>query len=230
MSFLPPISSSNRPEPLRPIEVPPPSKPSILNQLRNHVVYNLQPTILYQTWERFWGGDSVTQVAIRSRFDARLAKEWQRLAGKQQPLSLILCEIDGFNQYRKHHGDLACNHCLSQVLRVISANIERPANLVARYQGDMFVILLPQTSLDEAACLAKKVRLRVKALKLADQHQPIGSDPISAVHSVTISLGVGTLLPSSQWSPLNLIASAEASLRQAQATGGNRAILQEGGA
>lgn len=184
----------------------------------------LQPTGLYQHIEHLWTQKSVAPVALRSYFDTRLERDWHRLEQERQPLSLFLCEVDDFAHIRRQYGDRACNTYVSQVVKVIHANIERPKGMLARYQGDTFAVLLPNTSIDEAACIAKKIRLRVKALKNS-------RTPSSSIldQTITLSLGIATLVPTSKLTPANLIAAAEQSLRQAQRAGGNRVILQEGG-
>lgn len=224
MSFIPPFSSDDLSEPTESRESSKQPKISVLNQFTHQFLYVLRPIGLYQHIGRFRTRSKVTQVTIRSHFDDRLAKDWQRLAKERQPLSLLLCEVDHFSQFRRRHGDRACNHYLGQVVKVIYANIERPKDTLARYHGDTFAVLLPHTSIDEAAWIAKKIRLRTKALKVDHQSSQAPSE-----QDITLSLGISTIVPTSKLAPANLIAAAEQSLRQAQTAGGNREVLQEGG-
>jgi len=201
-----------------------PPKILVLKQVTHQFLQVLQPTGLYQHIEHLWTHRSVVQVLLRSHFDARLERDWQRLEQERQPLSVLLCEVDDFSHIRRQYGDNTCNAYIEQVVKVIYTNIERSKGMLARYQGDTFVVLLPNASIDEAACIAKKVRLRVGALKKNHTSPPSMPD-----QSITLSLGIATIVPTSKLIPANLIAAAEQSLRQAQRAGGNRVILQEGG-
>ncbi|WP_299486644.1 diguanylate cyclase [Acaryochloris sp. IP29b_bin.137] len=224
MSFLPPFYSEDLSEPSDAFEPSKQSKPLRVKTFTLRLWQTLQPTHLYQQTVQRWTRKSVVQVSLRSHFDARLTSDWQRLEQERHPLSLFLCEIDDFEQLRRQYGDPACNTAIAQVIKVIHANVDRSKDMLARYHGDTFAVLLPHTSIDEAACIAKKIRLRVKALKETESWSP----PLPE-QSITLSLGIATIVPTSKLTPLNLIAAAEQSLRQAQRAGGNRIILQEGG-
>jgi diguanylate cyclase (GGDEF)-like protein len=202
---------------LQPLAQP---RPLLFQQVKQPFLWVLQ----HQPLKGFWFREGLMQIALRSHFDARLASDWQYLEQARQPLSVVLCEIDGFNQVRRQQGDRTCNDYLGRVIKLIYAHIERSHDMLARYQGDTLAVLLPYTSLDEAACFAKKIRLRVKALKATPQPSP--STP---PQTMTLSLGIAALVPTSNLTPANLVAAAEQSLRQAQTAGGNRMVLQEGG-
>lgn len=222
MSFQPPFYSSNLSEPTNSFEPLPQPKLFALKALPLRLWQTLQPPSLYRQVKQRWTRKSVVQVSLRSHFDTRLDSIWQRLEQDRQPLSLFLCEVDDFGRLRRQYGDAACNTYIGQVIKVIQANIDRSTDILARYHGDTFVVLLPHTAIDEAACIAKKIRLRVKALK----DSPTSPLPDQAI---TLSLGIATIVPTPKLSPVNFIAAAEQSLRQAQRAGGNRVILQEGG-
>lgn len=224
MSFLPPFYPRDLSEPSDAFEPSEQPKPLGVKSFPLRLWQTLQPTSIYQQMVQRWTRTSAVQVSLRSHFDSRLASDWHRLEQERQPLSLFLCEIDDFDRWRRQHGDRACNTAVKQVIKVIHANIERSEDMLARYHGDTFAVLLPHTSIDEAACIAKKIRLRVKALT---ENSSLSS-PLPE-QNITLSLGIATLVPTSKLTPANLIAAAEQSLRQAQRAGGNRVILQEGG-
>ncbi|NJM66431.1 MAG: diguanylate cyclase [Acaryochloris sp. RU_4_1] len=217
MSFIPSGDLFEPTDSLQPSAQP---KALLFKQFKQPFLWVLQ----HQPITGFWLRKGLTQITIRSHFETRLARDWQCLEQARQPLSVLLCEIDGFTQFRRQQGDRACNDYLGQVVKVIYAHIERSQDMLARYQGDTLAILLPYTSLDEAACVAKKIRLRVKALKVNPQ-----LDPSTPAQTMTLSLGIAALVPTSNLAPANLVAAAEQSLRQAQTAGGNRVVLQEGG-
>ena len=159
--------------------------------------------------------DGLTQVASRRRFDECLQQEWLRLARDQLPLSLILCDIDFFKVYNDSYGHIAGDHCLQQVARAIDESVKRPADLVARYGGDEFAVILPHTLPEAAIAVAENIRARVKALEIECAHSQISP-------YVTLSLGVASIIPERESSPKVLIATADKALYQAKAAGRNR--------
>lgn len=157
--------------------------------------------------------DSLTQIANRRCFDETLEQEWQRLKREQQPLSLILCDIDYFKHYNDRYGHLAGDTCLQQVAQAISRCINRPADMVARYGGEEFAILLPATDQEGAVTIVKDIQTALAALQV----------PHAASHvadHVTLSLGIACFTPIN-CSCQQLIAAADVALYQAKAAGRN---------
>lgn len=89
--------------------------------------------------------DALTNIANRRHFDQTLAREWQSARRSQQPLSLLLIDIDYFKRYNDHYGHDAGDACLSAVAKVLSGVISRPRDLLARLGGEEFVVILPET-------------------------------------------------------------------------------------
>ena len=159
--------------------------------------------------------DGLTQVANRRCFDQYLAQEWRRLSREQQPLSLLLCDIDHFKNYNDRYGHLAGDACLQQVAQAISQAIRRPADLVARYGGEEFVVVLPNTDQAGAVTIAEAIQTAIQHLK--------SPHPDSTVADcITLSLGVANLIPTLKVSCEALIAAADAALYQAKQQGRNR--------
>ncbi|MGK7943730.1 MAG: diguanylate cyclase [Microcystaceae cyanobacterium] len=159
--------------------------------------------------------DSLTQIANRHLFDEYLAKEWQRLMRSQDPLSLILCDVDHFKLFNDTYGHPAGDSCLRDVAQVMNNCVFRAADLVARYGGEEFAVILPQTEAEGAMCVAEAIRKRVMELRIPHAH--------SAYQYVTLSLGIATLVPISAVSPQALIVAADEALYKAKATGRNQA-------
>jgi diguanylate cyclase (GGDEF)-like protein len=159
--------------------------------------------------------DGLTKLANRRRFDEYLQQEWQRLARERSPLSLILGDIDFFKAYNDTYGHLTGDECLRQVASAIQEAVKRPADLVARYGGEEFAVILPNTDAEGAIAVAELIRQAVKALAI-DHSKSLVSPHI------TISLGVATVIPSAELSPLDLIASADRGLYQAKSLGRDR--------
>ena len=161
--------------------------------------------------------DPLTNIANRRKFDRYLAVEWQRLAREKAPLSLIMCDIDYFKLYNDTYGHQAGDRCIKWVAQAISKTIKRPADLVTRYGGEEFAIILPNTTADGAEYLAQQIRLQIGALQIAHINSPIDL-------YITLSLGVAGCIPAHDSAPEALIAAADSSLYQAKELGRNRVV------
>ena len=160
--------------------------------------------------------DGLTQVANRRIFDERFEWEWLRMKREKQPFSLILGDIDFFKRYNDHYGHQLGDDCLKAVAACIKDSVHRPADLVARYGGEEFGILLPNTSFEGAYYLAEKIREAVFEMNLEHAASEVG-------HSVTISLGVATAIPSQESERAEeLLKSADKALYASKAAGRNR--------
>jgi len=159
--------------------------------------------------------DFLTQVPNRRRFDEQLESEWQRLAREQKPLSLIMCDIDFFKLYNDTYGHLIGDSCLQQVAQAIERAVERPADLVARFGGEEFAIVLPYTSIQGSINVAEKIQSHIADLKIA--HESSISSPY-----VTLSLGIACMVPVTSHSPSILVSMADQALYQAKADGRNQ--------
>lgn len=170
--------------------------------------------------------DGLTGVANRRRFDAALATEWQRAQRQQQPLSVVMLDVDWFKHYNDHFGHQAGDECLRQLGRILLGAINRTGDLVARYGGEEFVFIAPHTGAAEAAVMAERVHQALAALNLAHPLSPLGR--------VTVSMGVACCVPASvnrpaatpvtPDEPARLIALADQALYAAKAAGRNRTI------
>lgn len=176
-------------------------------------------SVLNQKLNQLASLDSLTKIANRHRFDEFLVREWQRGKRENFSLSLILSDIDHFKLYNDHFGHQAGDTCLTNVALAISKTVNRPADLVARYGGEEFAVILPRTPAKNALRLAQKIRLAVAQLKLPHP-QSLTSNAVS------LSLGVSSVIPSSQHTIKQLLVTADKALYQAKNQGRDRAILK----
>jgi diguanylate cyclase (GGDEF)-like protein len=159
--------------------------------------------------------DGLTQVANRRCLDEYLQQQWTLLTRLQQPLSLILADVDEFKRYNDRYGHLAGDDCLKQIAQSISLALKRPTDLVARYGGEEFAIVLPLTHLDGTRQVAETIASVIAQLKI-----PHATSPVSDL--VTLSLGISSIVPQVGLSLETLIATADSALYQAKQQGRNR--------
>jgi len=131
--------------------------------------------------------DGLTGIANRRAFDDRFAQEWNRATRGASPLALAIIDIDHFKQFNDRYGHHAGDHALVSVAQALAGGMHRAADLVARFGGEEFVVLLPHTDLEGAAHLAEQLRLAVAGLAI--QHQD------SRWSVVTVSIGVAACVP-----------------------------------
>ncbi len=159
--------------------------------------------------------DGLTGLANRREFDERLEIEWIRSQRSRQPLGLVMLDIDRFKQFNDAGGHRAGDDCLKQVARIIRAAIARPGDLVARFGGEEFVVLLPNTSEEGALAVAETIRRAVEDARLP---RPDTSD-----QGVTLSAGAAAIAATPDLDATSLIETADRALYLAKAQGRNRA-------
>lgn len=162
--------------------------------------------------------DGLTGIPNRRALDERLAQEWNRAIRVQRPIALLMIDVDHFKQFNDHYGHQAGDQTLTSVARALAARLHRPDDLIARFGGEEFAVLLPQTDLTGAAHVAEQ--LRSAAMDLAIPHSA------SSWGCVTISIGCAAAypLPSKQTPTGNqyrLLKSADEALYQAKQAGRN---------
>ena len=158
--------------------------------------------------------DSLTQVANRRRFDDYLTQEWKRLVREQQPLALLLGDVDYFKAYNDYYGHQGGDDCLIKVTQALNRAVKRPADLVVRYGGEEFAVILPNTDIKGAIVVAEAIRLEVQQLQLPHPRSQVSE-------FVTLSLGVTSMIPTLERSPEALIMAADRALYAAKRQGRN---------
>ncbi len=163
--------------------------------------------------ERIARLDGLTEVANRRYFDEFVDKEWQRLTGEKQFLSLIMFDIDNFKQYNDFYGHQAGDECLIKIAQATQQILKRPEDLLARYGGEEFAVILPNMDETGASNIATQIQLTIQALGIPHAK--------SQEKIVTLSLGIATQIPSIDRTSKALISEADRALYQAKQQGRN---------
>jgi diguanylate cyclase (GGDEF)-like protein len=153
--------------------------------------------------------DGLTGVANRRRLDDYLSQVWLQCAEGGQALSLLAIDVDRFKPYNDTHGHLAGDEVLLQLVATIGSFLERDEDLLARYGGDEFFLVLPGSSADAAKALAERLRQGVEAAQIG----------------VTVSIGIATCVPRPGTALEDLVHAADQALYAAKDGGRNRVTM-----
>ena len=159
--------------------------------------------------------DPLTGVGNRRSLMERAGREWQRATRFGQPLALLMLDIDRFKRINDAHGHATGDRAICLVARTCVEAV-REIDVVGRYGGEEFVLLLPGTELEGAREVAERLRARIAALTLELDEE--GSPPLV----LTVSIGFAALGPGDTLE--HLLASADAALYRAKSAGRNRAV------
>lgn len=160
-----------------------------------------------------------TELANRADFEERLTREWERALLAEEPLSLLLIDVDHFRAYADTHTATLSAERLDRIAATLARAVFRPADMVARYDDDEFAILLPAVHEVGARVVAARVRLLVNALALPHSGGEGGI--------VTVSIGVAALTPSDGTGPEALVALCVGALEQAKRMGRDSIVSQD---
>lgn len=163
--------------------------------------------------ERLSHHDDLTGLANRRLLDETYANEFGRSKRYGSDFSILFLDIDLFKKYNDTYGHQKGDSCIKIVADLLKETIRRPTDLVARYGGEEYMILLPATNNEEAVQLAENCR------KAIYSHQ-IPHETSADYKFVTVSIGVQTM--SSEHTAKSLIECADKALYKAKRNGRNR--------
>lgn len=158
--------------------------------------------------------DPLTNLANRRQFDTVFPVRWQEATDKGLCLGLMVIDIDHFKAYNDYYGHPQGDECLRQVATAMQAN-SRDADLVVRFGGEEFVVLIANASPEAAKPAAERIRCNVEALEIPNHS-------VSAQSVVTVSVGVAVLYPKVSLAPAELLSQADDALYEAKRQGRNR--------
>jgi diguanylate cyclase (GGDEF)-like protein len=157
--------------------------------------------------------DSLTGLANRRHFETLFDLEWRRAIRTEDSIALIMIDIDNFKKYNDLYGHQAGDDCLREVCASLHTYAQRSGELVVRYGGEEFLILLPRMTSVSAQHIAENMCAKIRGLNI------IHEDSIEK--TVTISIGVAAIIPTQKDEKEVLLQDADRALYQAKANGRN---------
>lgn len=176
----------------------------IVNQLR--MIHHLSIT------------DELTKASNRRNFNQRMDDEWKRAIRDSAPLSILMLDVDNFKNYNATYGHLQGDVALQAVVVALKEKCKRATDLVARWGGEEFAVILPGTDMKGAQNLAEEVRNDVEAQILDFDGKPT---------HITVSIGVNSITPDANASMNDFVADADRALYSAKENGKNRVCMAE---
>lgn len=167
--------------------------------------------------ERLSAIDPLTGLMNRRYFDKRLIAECRRSKREMSNLSLAMLDIDHFKKINDTYGHLCGDHCLKEFATILKETIKRPSDIICRYGGEEFVIILPNTSLEGLAKLLEKVRKNVASKKINFEGQAL---------TMTVSIGACSRAVLYDEQPHSIIAIADEQLYKAKESGRNCVMIK----
>jgi diguanylate cyclase (GGDEF)-like protein len=156
--------------------------------------------------------DGLTNIANRSAFDRYLTERWAAQLEDGTPMSLLLVDVDHFKRLNDGFGHLSGDRSLQILARCLREVLWSPDDLAARYGGDEFAAILPQTDAYGAAAVAHRLRHAIESASMADGHP------------FTVSMGAATVLPHPTSSCTELVSLADSALYAAKQQGRDRVV------
>ena len=199
------------------------TKPIIPRLVLARVTAQLRVKQMADELRRSAGIDALTGVANRRRFDSTFEQEWLRARRARTPLALMLVDVDHFKRYNDHYGHVGGDACLRALADTLRRASLRPADLVARWGGEEFMVLLPETPSNGAARVARRLLGLIDTLALPHEASPTGAH-------VTVSAGIACYgAAGSGWrqAPSSMIEAADRALYAAKSAGRAQICLTE---
>lgn len=169
--------------------------------------------------------DPLTNLSNRRQYEADLQRLWQAALASQQPVGMLIIDVDYFKLYNDGYGHPEGDRCLMAVAAAVSQAAGQSGGqtggeqraMVARLGGEEFGVLLPDASLDDMWQLGERVRVAVR-------HADIGHRHSKVARHVTVSVGAASVVPAVDMSPHRLMSDADEALYRAKALGRDRVV------
>ncbi len=168
--------------------------------------------------------DGLTGVANRRTLDSHMEQQWQLASRAGTPVALLMIDADHFKQFNDQLGHQAGDECLRVLANTLQKHVSRPNDLVARFGGEEFAILLPATPLDGAQRVAELIRAAVFELGITrgDPFRTTEPGANAPFERMTVSIGCAALVARSSVDVRQLVELSDRALYTAKRMGRNR--------
>ncbi|MBE7181370.1 MAG: diguanylate cyclase [Terriglobus roseus] len=164
--------------------------------------------------------DGLTGLYNRRRFDQVFDMEWRRSLRSERPLALLMIDVDCFKALNDSYGHQRGDDCLREIARVLEEQPRRGHDIVARFGGEEFAVLLPGADMAGAMRIGENVRRAVEGQRMEHKRSMVGP-------WVTVSIGVSSRTPRVGESPDTMLYDADMAMYSAKQLGRNRVELRE---
>ncbi|VXA82573.1 conserved hypothetical protein [Acinetobacter sp. 8I-beige] len=164
--------------------------------------------------------DGLTGIANRRFFDDSYQREWLNAQREQQPLTIMLLDIDYFKQYNDYNGHILGDACLKQIAQILKKSVSRPRDLVARFGGEEFVLILPDTSQASAIEVVERILQSIRTADICHSSSPLDQ-------RLSVSLGVKTIIPTQKNDKMAFLKEVDQNLYLAKEQGRNGYVIQD---
>jgi diguanylate cyclase (GGDEF)-like protein len=158
--------------------------------------------------------DDLTQIANRRSLDIRLQHDFELSVRQKSCLAVLLMDIDYFKRYNDNYGHGAGDECLKTVAKTLSESFQRESDFIARFGGEEFIAVLPNTDLGGAEKIAKQIFQQLHKANLPHDHSAVSD-------RITISMGISVSTPSQILPPEVMLKKADNALYAAKHAGKN---------
>lgn len=173
-----------------------------------------------QTIERMGLIDALTGVSNRRAFDNQIQHEWRRAIRQQSEISMMMLDIDKFKSYNDTYGHPQGDLMLQSVANALKSSLRRSTDMLYRYGGEEFAVLLPDTDLEGALVVAEHMRESVEKTQVPCFDRKI-------VTNATVSIGVTSARPAETELLSDFIERADRMLYQAKGDGRNQVRFEQ---
>lgn len=158
--------------------------------------------------------DVLTGLYNRRYFNEAYDREWKNSILLKTPLSLVMIDVDYFKKYNDTYGHLKGDECLVALARQIRKNARKTRDVVSRFGGEEFIIILPETDINSAVLTARSMIKDVENLNIAHESSPVRK-------IVTLSVGIASMIPSENMDIDVFLKMADDALYEAKNSGRN---------
>ena len=197
------------------------TKPFSLTTVKLRVKNQMETLKQLRKIERVSMIDQLTDLPNRRSFENQLKLEWARAQRDKTPISILFIDADKFKNYNDNYGHQQGDLALQALAKAFTESLKRPGDFAARWGGEEFIALLPNTNMQGAFTVAEQLRKRVEAMDIPC------NDKLAS--KITVSIGINTLASGHNSTIDEFISDADTALYDAKKEGRNRACHFQSG-